>query len=292
MRIGYPCINTSLGCTSNQTFRISNYSPSKMREKIRGNLNCLKRIISFNIEKKLLFFRIGSGLIPFASHPVNSVNWEKEFKNEFKKIGKIIKENKMRISMHPDQFVVLNSLSESVVKNSLREIEYHISVLNLLELEHDAKVQIHLGGIYKNKIKAKESFYDNMKKLSSLKRLVLENDDRRYSLKDCLSFGQPVLFDNLHHACLNNKETQREALLTANQTWQKEDGPLMVDYSCQKPQSRLGQHADSINKKDFLLFLQDARGIEMDLMLEIKDKEKSALIAKDLFHQYAKKMRQ
>ncbi len=286
MRIGYPCINTSIGCTANQTFRLSNYSPQNIRAKIKSNLDCLEKIIAFNLEKQLLFFRIGSGLIPFASHSVNSINWQKEFKDDFKKIGKIIKKNKMRISMHPDQFVVLNSLSESVVENSLREIEYHISVLDLLELEYDAKVQIHLGGVYKNKEKAKESFHHNMKKLSSLKRLVLENDDRRYSLKDCLSFSQPVLFDSLHHACLNNGETQREALVAAARTWKEEDGPLMVDYSSQKPNSRLGRHIESINKKDFILFLQSAQGIEMDLILEIKDKERSALIAYGLVNKF------
>jgi UV DNA damage endonuclease len=53
----------------------------------------------------------------------------------------------------------------------------------------------------------------------------------------------------------------------------------MVDYSSQQKGARLGKHAESIDVADFQLFLKAAHKISCDVMLEIKDKEKSALKA-------------
>ena len=44
MRLGYACINTSIGCTSNSTIRVSSYSKSFISEKIESNLACLEKI--------------------------------------------------------------------------------------------------------------------------------------------------------------------------------------------------------------------------------------------------------
>jgi UV DNA damage endonuclease len=280
MRIGYPCINTSLNCTANRTMRLANVTSDGLRLKIKENLDCLNKIIDFNIENGILFFRIGSGLIPFASHPVCQIDWIKEFQNEFKAIGQKIKKHNMRISMHPDQFVVLNALNNEIVQRSCLEIEYHTQVLDVLGLDSTAKVQIHLGGVYGDKKKSKHRFKNNLKLLSleSLSRLVVENDDRSYSLQDCLQIGIPVLFDTLHHSCLNQGESLLEAIKLANNTWSSQDGCLMIDYSSQRPDSRIGRHIESIDEDDFRYFLQQLT-VEADVMLEIKDKEKSALRA-------------
>ena len=91
MKIGYPCINLSLDCRSSSTFRIKNYSESRLIETIKNNLNCLTKILEYNYHNKILFFRITSDLIPFASHPIMSFKWQDYFKSEFKEIGSYIK---------------------------------------------------------------------------------------------------------------------------------------------------------------------------------------------------------
>jgi UV DNA damage endonuclease len=53
----------------------------------------------------------------------------------------------------------------------------------------------------------------------------------------------------------------------------------LVDYSSQEPGQRRGKHAEHIDRRGFRQFLADVRGIDFDVMLEIKDKEKSALRA-------------
>jgi len=283
MRLGYPCINRSIGCTANSTFRLKNYSEDNLIEKVSNNLNCLQRILEFNIKDNLLFFRISSDLVPFASHPVCRYDWAKHFKKKFKEIGNYINKHKIRVSMHPDQFVLINAKDKDIVRRSIKELDYHCSVLDVLGLDTSAKVQIHVGGVYGEKDESIQRFIDNYKKLSKKirKRLVIENDYRSYSLKDCILINKkiniPIIFDNYHHECLNNGESVREAIIKAKKTWKKKDGRLIVDYSSQG--AKRGVHSISINIPLFKKFLKETKGLDFDIMLEIKDKEKSALKA-------------
>jgi len=285
MRIGYPCINRSIGCTANSTFRLASYSEELLIEKVENNLNCLQRILEYNLKNGLLFFRISSDIVPFASHPVCTFNWGRHFGPGFRRIGAFIKKHRMRISMHPDQFILLNSPRKEVVERSILELDYHRKVLDLMELDATAKIQIHLGGAYGNKRKAMEKFVSAYLTLDqkTRKRLVIENDDRLFSLQDCISVhektGIPLLFDGFHHECLNNGEGVRKAVMSAESTWRRKDGVLMADYSSQEKGMRKGKHAEHIDISHFRRFIREADGVDLDIMLEIKDKEKSALKA-------------
>ncbi|MEO0070777.1 MAG: UV DNA damage repair endonuclease UvsE [candidate division WOR-3 bacterium] len=289
MRIGYPCINLSLECRGTKTFRLRSYSPERFQETLANNLACLEKTIEWNIKHHLLFFRISSDLVPFASHPVCKFPWQKVFQREFRIIGRLIKRAQMRISMHPDQFVLLNALDERVVRDSVRELKYHSEILDLLSLPSNAKVQIHIGGVYGNKDKSVARFIRRYEKLPEAikRRLVIENDDRLYNVSDCLKIsketGIPVLFDSFHHEVNPNGDDLRTAFEKCALTWRKRDGLPMVDYSSQKPSSRFGSHSEHINPFHFRQFLFQLAGYQFDLMLEIKDKEKSALTALKIY---------
>jgi UV DNA damage endonuclease len=122
--------------------------------------------------------------------------------------------------------------------------------------------------------------------------LVIENDDRLFSLKDCLSVHKktavPIVFDVFHHQCLNEGETVKIGLERAGQTWRKSDGVPMVDYSSQQLGHRVGTHAQSIDLELFQKFLNQSNGLDFDIMLEIKDKEKSALKALEVLREFKK----
>jgi UV DNA damage endonuclease len=282
MKIGYPCINRGIGCSSNSTFRLASYTEELLVQKVENNLDCLFKILQYNVQKGFYFFRISSDLVPFASHPVCTYDWVGHFRGQFRKIGEFIREHNIRISMHPDQFVIINGLKDDVVERSVRELEYHCTVLDKMGLDSTAKIQIHLGGVYGDKGSAMDRFIERYNLLSnSLKsRLAIENDDRSYSLKDCLSVHKeiriPIIFDVFHHQCLNNGETLRQVLELSASTWKESDGIPMVDYSSQQRGQRSGSHAKTLNIAIFKKFLHETRGLDFDLMLEIKDKETGA----------------
>ena len=295
MRLGYPCISLSLSCRSSKTFRLASFSEVRFRWTVAANLECLYEILSFNAAAGLLFFRITSDLVPFASHPVNTMSWQEEFRNEFRRIGSFIKKNRMRVSMHPDQFVVLNSRDEDIFENSVAELVYHADVLDLLGTGRDAKIQIHIGGVYGDKVASIERFIERTRALPARvsKRLVIENDERLYSLRDCLAVhkktGLPVVLDVFHHSCNHNGESMREAILLADKTWSKQDGPPIIDYSTQQKGKRLGTHTQTIDLRHFRTFLKHVLDRDADIMFEIKDKEKSALKALRLLNTHGKK---
>ncbi len=192
----------------------------------------------------------------------------------------------MRISMHPDQFVVINSPNAAVVESSVRELRYHAEVLDLMGLDLTAKIQIHGGGVYGDRPAAwPGSSRDSRRSTEAVRRrLVVENDDRCYTLADCLALsaaaGVPVLFDAFHHRIHNRGEDPAEALRLAPPTWTNQDGLPMVDYSQQAPGERAGQpRRHPSTSRHFARFLRQPRPLDFDIMLEIKDKEKSAIRA-------------
>ncbi len=291
MRIGYPCINTSIGCKSSRTFRLKSYSEIRLKETVENNLNCLGRILKFNLRHNILFFRITSDIVPFASHPICKIAWQGSFRKRFKEIGDFIKSCGMRISMHPDQFTLINSQDIRVFENSVRELVYHAQVLDLMELDTSAKIQIHIGGIYGDKEASIRRFVERFKTLDETvkRRLVIENDDRCYNLKDCLEIsaevGIPILFDVLHHKVNNSGETVNGAFKIFTSTWKQKDGLPMVDYSSQFKSESKGKHADTLNLRNFRDFLEKTKPFDFDIMFEIKDKETSALKAIEIASQ-------
>ncbi|MFX0108589.1 MAG: UV DNA damage repair endonuclease UvsE, partial [Candidatus Hodarchaeota archaeon] len=236
MRIGYPCVNLSVGCSSSRTFRLKSYSEERMSDAIENNLNCLKKVLRFNLERGILFFRITSDLIPFASHPICTYNWQDTYRESFKRIGRFIKKHRMRVTMHPGQYTVLNSKDDIVYLNSIKDLEYHVQVLDLLGLGPSAKVQTHVGGVYGDKETSLNRFVERYKDLDVRirKRYVIENDERSYSLSNCLDIhektGIPVILDILHHQANNRHESIHQAFSQANETWRRRDGIPIVHY--------------------------------------------------------------
>ena len=188
--------------------------------------------------------------------------------------------------MHPDQFILLNAKDPDILDRSIAELAYHASVLDLLGLDTTAKLQLHVGGVYGDREGSIARFIDRYLNLDEaiLRRLVIENDDGRYTARDCLHIhaetGIPVIFDTLHHRVkASYEESAGEIYPDVAATWGPDDGIPMVDYSTQAPEGRPGKHAATIDVPDFIGFTEEAKPFDIDIMLEIKDKEMSALKA-------------
>ncbi|HEU68144.1 MAG TPA: UV DNA damage repair endonuclease UvsE, partial [Candidatus Acetothermia bacterium] len=283
MRIGYPCINLSLPCRPSRSFRLASLGKERLYATVDGNLRCLEEIVRWNARHGLLFFRITSDLVPLASRPENLFPWGEEFAEVFARIGGLIRSSGMRISMHPGQYTLLNSPRREVVAAALADLRYHAQVLDLMGLDRTAKIQIHVGGVYGDKEKAAARFVGTVEALPRpiRERLVVENDERSYTLSDVLRIhrrtGLPVVFDLLHHELNPDGSGVSEALAAQRETWGLADGPPIVDYSSPLPGGRPGSHAHALDEEHFLRFLEASKPHDFDLMLEVKEKEASAL---------------
>jgi UV DNA damage endonuclease len=275
-------MNRSVGCTPSHTFRLSSYTDNRLRDTVQENLACLAKILAYNVDHNLLFFRITSDLVPFASHPICTFPWQEYFSGMFEQLGEYSRKHGFRISMHPDQFVLLNAPDEGVLRRSIADLVYQVQVLDLMGLDNSAKVQIHVGGVYGNKTAGIDRFVKRFEVLepSIRNRLVIENDERLYRVIDCLAIneqtGIPVIIDSFHHSLLNNGEKFADLFRPVRQTWKPADGIPMVDYSSQEQGKRAGAHAEHIVADNFRQFLAATQPADFDIMLEIKDKETSA----------------
>jgi len=284
VKIGYVSTNRSL-CKADSTVRLDHLE--KVREVSERNLRCLKRTLIWNIDHDILFFRISSNTIPFASHPKMTLNWRDELGDQLRSVGDIIM-GRIRISMHPGQYVVLNSNRREVVESSVAELKYHADLLDSMGV--DGYIQIHVGSSQGGKKEGLRRFQENFYLLPEnvMKRLAIENDDRVYTVSDCLNLWDvlrtPVVFDNLHHDLNNNGESLEDALRMVRNTW-KGSRP-MTDYSSQEVGEKSGVHASTLSISHFLDYVK--RVDNVDVMLEIKDKEKSALRAVEILKEIGK----
>ena len=279
-RFGYACISNIMGLTTGHTCRLQAVTPEKLQGLITVNLDSLRAILRHNVAHEWLLFRIGSNVIPFGSHPINELRWWEEFAQPLAEIGRYARQHNIRLSMHPGQYTVLNSPDAAIRKASIAELSYQARFLDSLGLDSQHKLVLHIGGVYGDKTTARNRFADAANDLPDIvrARLVIENDDRHYTLSDALYIaertGLPVVYDNLHDA-LNPSDHSAAALLPeVFATWKDVDGPPKTHFSSQAAGERRGKHAELIDVVEFQQILdQNARVGNFDVMVEAKGKD-------------------
>jgi UV DNA damage endonuclease len=285
MAIGYASKHVGSETTKISSTKLSHASEENLRKIILKNLRALEEIIHYNIRNHIHLFRISSDIIPFASHPANQIKWWTDYQENFQALGQIIRYGKIRVSMHPGQYTVLNSLNPDVARRAVKDLEYHCRFLDALECDQSSKIILHVGGVYSDKASSMERFILNYKRMNPQikKRLVIENDDKSYTVQDVLQIsektGIPVVFDNLHHQLNNTGGNSDEYpwLEACRKTWNSEDGKQKIHYSQQKSNGAPGAHSDFIRADEFLTFYQGLASKNLDTMLEVKDKNLSAI---------------
>lgn len=285
MRIGYACLALGVPGSGIKTCTLKNATQERLLALIRHNLDALDTLIDYNIKNGIKLFRISSDLIPFGSSAARRLPWQEVYAEKLLLIGDKIKKAGMRVSMHPGQYTVLNSPDESVAQRAAEDLEYHAEVLDGLNLGPECKIILHTGGVYGDKQQAMARFISRFSNLnpSIQRRLVLENDDKLFNIKNVLctaeSAGIPAVFDTLHHAVnpADSSLSELDWIRECSKTWGVLDGPQKIHYSQQHPGKKPGAHSGSIRIDEFRVFYEQLSGMDPDIMLEVKDKNLSAL---------------
>ena len=207
---------------------------SNVSQRTLNNVHVAVNTFSF-CSKRGWNYRISSDLFPLATLPESNLSFDvlpdkDRIYAEFKRGAEIIKNNKLRCSTHPDQFVVPASATKSVVEKSIVELKNHATIMDLFGLpqSYEAPMNIHMN-CYKGDTKEIASrFIDVYKDLpiNVKSRLVLENEDKPNSWKVeelyeliYSNTGIPITYDNLHHRCNPSKYGAKEAMKLAMSTW-------------------------------------------------------------------------
>lgn len=285
MSIGYACLAVGVQNTDLKSCMIRNANNETLTKLIEHNLNSLENIIDYNIKSNINLFRISSDLIPFGSSPANIIPWKDMFAEQFQNIGQKVIKSKMRVSMHPGQYTVLNSPNADVAARAIDDLNYHAGVLDTLGVGSEHKIVLHIGGVYNDKKLALKRFISHYAELDDKvkKRLVIENDDKSYNIFDVLEIGTslniPVIFDNLHNEinCFDKSKSESCWIDQCNKTWHEKDGKQKIHYSQQNQLKKRGSHSETIRINEFINFYEGLTIKDIDIMLEVKDKNLSSV---------------
>lgn len=301
VQLGLCCMNTTLKkqkpavyCSRRLIMRtIQEKGIEVLKDKIIQNLDDLLVMIQWNEDNGIKVFRLSSELFVHKTNPK-----VKDYTFDFaiphlQRIGDLAKKYNQRLTFHPGQYNVLASKTKKAYYQTIKDLEYHADVLDLMGMDKHSVIVIHGGGVYGEKEQTKLRWCENYKKLPEKikRRLVLENCEHSYSIVDCLEMsdicGVPIVFDTHHFECyrsLHPNETFEEAsyyIPSILKTW-KDIKPKF--HVSEQGDGKVGKHSDYIEiLPEYLLEIPKKYGIHIDIMIEAKMKE---LSIKKLYEKY------
>ena len=272
---------------------------------LRVSIGYLDAIFDYLADVGIRMYRISSDITPYATHPdlPQFHGQVAECAAELAVLGAKARHLDLRLSMHPSQYIVLNSPDERIAQAAVRDFVNHADFLDALGQSADGKIVTHVGGVYGDRAAATDRWVRRYLALADhvRRRLVLENDEISWGVFDILAIhertGVPLVFDVLHHrvnnpTALDSVEACRRCLAT----WPEDQTPK-IHYSTQRRAEREvtrrnratgertvvvqpakpGQHDDWIDPEDFVAFLQALPDARFDVMLEAKQKDLALL---------------
>ena len=258
-----------------------------LKDKIIQNLKDTLLLMDWNEENGIKVFRLSSDLFPHKSN-INAPDYDFDFaKDLLIKIGNKSKFLNQRLTFHPGQYNVIGTNNKEIFENTKCDLKYHADVLDLMELDKHSVMVIHGGGVYKDKETTMKRWCANYKQLPDKikKRLVLENCEKSFSIKDCLNIhketGIPIVFDCHHFNCykiLHKDDIFEEPeyyIPYILDTW-KISGIKPKFHVSEQGNGKIGHHSDYIEiLPEYLLSIPKIYGIDIDIMIEAKMKELS-----------------
>lgn len=254
-----------------------------------ANAQDIPKMLRWNDKYRIKFLRLSSEMFPFASHDVYGYKLAPFASQALAEAGHVAAQLGHRLTTHPGQFTQLGSPRKEVIDASIRDLKYHAELLSLLklptQLDKDAVMILHMGGIFGDKAATLDRFRKNYTNLDqNIKdRLVLENDDVCYSVHDllptCEDLNIPLVLDFHHHNIIFDADKLREGTQDIIElfpriraTWTRKGITQKMHYSEPTPGAITGSQRRKHNPR--VATLPPCRP-DMDLMIEAKDKEQA-----------------
>ncbi len=197
------------------------------RQLVTHNLTTLANVITWCRSNNVRAFRINSDLWPRATHAIvkpwiHSLFEHDAIQQQFAAIKREAAAGDVRLSEHPDQFLVGNSLRADVVQSTVNELEWRGKLGDALGVD---VICLHAGSGAPDRESALWRWEETLARLSPsvLSKLAFENDDRTFSpeqiLPACMHWNLPMIYDVHHHRSLTDALTVEEATEFAMASW-------------------------------------------------------------------------
>lgn len=293
-RLGYCCINMTLqeqkGITIGRGMIKRTFEQKGIQyasELALQNVRDLIEIIKWNNQHDVKLYRMSSDMIPWMSeYEIKDLPDYTKISNLLKGAGKIAMDAGQRLTFHPGHFCVIASQNPDVVVRSIKELNQHGEIMDLIGLPRtpDAAINIHINTTAISKEDSLNRFikaFDTLD-LSVKERMTVENDDKKaqYSISDLVyglsaHTGIPIVFDYHHHWCYDDPMPEKDALYLAASTWPEGIRQLVHYSSCKK----IHEDSSVVNRAhaDYIYEHIDSYGLSIDIDLEAKAKEKALI---------------
>ena len=272
---------------TDRTCRMDKFSIDRANELALKNSADLLTILEWNNKNSIKFFRVGSGIFPFIDHPdlqysVSDLPDAHTIQTNLQTAGAFAKQAGMRLSCHPGPYTCLASPNLKTVEKSLLGLQMHSKLADMLGYGAEFAINIHVGGVYENKLETAKRFAEQYALLPTAirERLTIENDDKEsmWSMSDLFEFILPLCLDiklvlDIHHHRFCQRESLQDAAEMAFSTWLGFCEIPKVHYSESKVGARSQAHSDYITETIPAL----TYSLDYDIMVEAKAKDLAVL---------------
>ena len=222
---------------------------------LKCSLELLHEVLDYLKAEKLDMYRLSSDIAPYATHPdmPQFHTMVADSDAELRAFGAKTRAFDIRLSFHPSQYVLLNSPNPELTRKSIWDLASQAEMLDRMELDNEAVMITHVGGVYDDHEASRARWIEGWNQCPEhvRRRLVLENDDIRFSAADVLWIhdrtGVRLIFDYQHFWCLNPERLEmRDTLERFLATWPAGVRPKMHFSS---PRTELREIKQKINPK-------------------------------------------
>ncbi len=225
---------------------------------LRVSIGYLREIFRYLKKHAITMYRMSSDIAPYVTHPEMPQfhRQVEESAAELAELGAEAREQGLRLSLHPSQYIILNNPNPEANRKCATDIDRQAAILDAMGAGPDAVVVIHVGGRYDDAAAARDRWirtYETELSEPARRRLVLENDDISFSASDVLYIhertGVPLVFDHQHFCCLN--PDGRDVIETAARfltTWRDGQRPKL-HFSSPRTQLREVKRRNRKTKK-------------------------------------------
>ena len=216
LRLGFPVkVMGKPGLKSNDTRRW------QKDPHLKCSLEHVDAILDYLAKERLDMYRLSSDLAPYATHPdmPQFHNMVAESDAELAAFGAKARRLGIRLSFHPSQYVLLNAPDPELTRKSIWDLASQAEMLDRMGLDDEAVMVTHVGGVYDDHAASRERWIRGWEQCPEhvRRRLVLENDDIRFSCADVLWIhertGVRLIFDYQHMWCLNPERLEMRPTL-------------------------------------------------------------------------------